>query len=162
MIADYKADSKEEKYLKAYQEKNGISFLIIEYDDMKTMIQALNDGDLDCITAEDMDTEEDEDLATCVSIEQDDFYLGISSRKRTLLREANNADSLLREEDPYFLQKLYAEYYQNTLSNTLPSEIESSWLLTHDTLKIGYLDGYLPFCESDKNNKVNGILYDVV
>lgn len=155
-------DSKEEKYLKAYQEENGISFLIIEYDDMKTMIQALNDGDLDCITAEDMDTEEDEDLATCVSIEQDDFYLGISSSKRTLLREANNAASLLREEDPYFLQKLYAEYYQNTLSNILPSEIESSWLLTHDTLKIGYLDGYLPFCESDKNNKVNGILYDVV
>ena len=154
--------SKEEKYLNAYQKKNGISFQIIRYDDMKTMKKGLDKGDIDCITAEDMESGEYEDLVSCISIREDDYYLGVASNKRTILKEVNDADSKLREEDPYFFQKLHAKYYQNALSNIVQSETEAGWLLTHDTLKIGFLDGYLPFCEKDKNKEVNGILSDVI
>lgn len=155
-------DTKEEKYLKDYKKEKGVSFHIVRYDDMKTMKKQLDEGNIDCMAAEDMEADEYKDLVSCITVKQDDYYLGIASAKRTFLREVNDADSKLREDDPYFLQQLYTKYYQNTLINMAQSDNEASWLLTHDTLKIGYIEEHLPFCEVDKDGKVTGVLADVI
>ena len=155
-------NSKEEEYLKEYQKENSVSFQIVGYDDMKTMKQALDEGSIDCLTAENMESAEYENLVSCIAIRKEDYYLGVASNKRTILREVNEADARLREEDPYFFQKLQAKYYQNALVNTVQSDAEESWLMTHDTLKIGFLDGYLPFCKIDADNDVTGVLSDVI
>lgn len=155
-------NTKEEKYLKAYQKEKGVSFHIIRYDDMTTMKQKLDEGKIDCMAAEDMEVSEYKDLISCITVKQDDYYLGVASTKRTFLREVNDADSKLREDNPYFLQKLYTKYYQNTLINTVQTDNEASWLLTHDTLKIGFLEEHMPFCEVDKHGKVTGVLNDVI
>ena len=155
-------DTKEENYLRAYQEENGVSFQIIMYDDITTMKQQLDEGKIDCMTAEDMETGAYKDLVACITVRQDDYYLGVASKKRTILREVNEADSRLREDNPYFLQQLYTKYYQNTLTNTVQSDDEASWLMTHDTLKIGFLEEHLPFCEVDKEGNVTGVLADVI
>lgn len=155
-------DTKEEQYLRAYQEENGVSFQIILYNDITAMKQQLDDGKIDCMTAEDMESGAYKDLVACVTVRQDDYYLGVVSKKRTILREVNEADSRLREDNPYFLQQLYTKYYQNTLTNTVQSDDEASWLMTHDTLKIGFLEEHLPFCEVDKEGNVTGVLADVI
>lgn len=155
-------ETKEEAYLRAYQEENGISFQIILYDDMTTMKQELDEGKIDCMAAEDMEAGEYEDIVACITIRQENYYIGVASKKRTFLRELNDADSRLREDDPYFLQQLYTKYYQNTLTNTVQSDNEASWLMTHDTLKIGFIEEHLPFCEVDKDGKVTGVLADVL
>ncbi|MBU5681126.1 ATP-binding protein [Blautia sp. MSJ-9] len=155
-------DSKEEKYLREYQEENGISCQVILYDDMDTMKQKLDEGEIDCLAAEDMETGALDNIAPCISIREDNYYLGVSAKKRTLLRELNDADARLREEDPYYLQKLYTKYYQNTLSNTVQSEGEAVWLQMHDTLKIGFIRDHMPFCEKDENGNLTGALADIV
>lgn len=155
-------NTKEEKYLQAYQKEKGVSFHIVRYDDMKTMKEKLDEGKIDCMTAEDMEVGGYKDIVACITVRQDDYYLGVASAKRTFLREVNDADTRLREDDPYFLQQLYTKYYQNTLTNTVQSDNEASWLLTHNTLKIGYLEEHLPFCETDQNGKVTGVLADVI
>ena len=155
-------NTKEETYLKAYREENNISFQIILYDDMKIMKQELDEGMIDCIAIEDTEAGKYEDLVSCVTVRQEGYYLGVSAKKRTFLREVNDADARLREDAPYFLEQLYAKYYQNTLANITQSEEEASWLMTHDTLKIGFLEGHLPFCEVDEDGKVTGVLADVI
>lgn len=155
-------NTKEEGYLKTYQKENGVSFQTILYDDIKTMKQQLEEGKIDCMVAEDMESDKYEDLVACITVRQEDYYLGVSSKKRTLLREVNDADSKLREDAPYFLEQLYTKYYQNMLTNTVQSDKEASWLMTHDTLKIGFLEEHLPFCGIDKDKKVTGVLADVI
>ena len=155
-------NSKEKEHLDTYMEKTGLFYDLMEYNNLDEMQNGLKRGEIDVFAAEDMEVCGIEDIVPCISIGNDDYYVCVSAKKRTILRELNDADSRLREDEPYYLEKLFSRYYQGALSNSVQSEAEMAWLLVHDELKIGYVKNNLPFCDMDENGKLTGLLSDII
>lgn len=154
--------TKEERYLRTFLSKNGLSSEIVLFPDTERMIKALKDDKIDVFTAEDMEIGDVKDITPCVSVRKDKYYVCVSSKGRTLLRELNDADMKLREDSPYYLKQLYEKYYQNVSSSTVQSDDEAMWISVHDTLKIGFIDDYMPFCSQDKTGNITGLLDEII
>ena len=155
-------NSKEKKHLDTYMEKTGLFYDLTEYNSLAGMQNGLEQGEIDAFAAEDMEVCGIEDVVPCILIGNDDYYVCVSAKKRTILRELNDADSRLREDEPYYLEKLFSRYYQGALTNNVQSEEETAWLLVHDELKIGYVENNLPFCGTDEDGNVTGLLSDII
>ena len=147
-------NSKEKKHLDTYMETTGIFYDLAEYNSLDEMQNGLEQGEIDAFAAEDMEVCGIEDIVPCISIGNDDYYVCVSAKKRTILRELN--------DEPYYLEKLFSRYYQGALTNCVQSEEETAWLLVHDELKIGYVKNNLPFCDTDENGNLTGLLADII
>ena len=75
--------------------------------------------------------------------------------------ELNDALSKIQDENRFYSQELYAKYIRNTGANIFLNSVESKWLLKHGSIRVGYLDNYLAYCEKDKETgKLTGALKD--
>lgn len=149
-------------YLEQFIEENAFSCQVVSYGSDDELVRDLKDGRIDAFAANDMNVGNAFGIVPCISIGRDDYYVCVSTNKRTVLRELNEADMRLRNEEPYFLDQLYSRYYQNVSASIVQSDEEISWLLVHDTLQIGYLKNYMPFCGMDDNGDVTGLLKDYI
>lgn len=155
-------NSKEEKHLNDYIQATGLVCEIHRYKQLPLLVNALKTGKIDVLAAENMEVCDIADILPCISIGEDSYYVCVTAKRRTLLRELNDANQKLNEDDPYYMEKLYTHYFQNVLINTVESESEEAWLLVHNVLKIGFLDDSLPFSDLDKNGKLSGLLDDII
>ena len=155
-------NSKEKKYLDVYMKASGLFYDLTEYRSLEEMQNGLEGGEIDAFAAEDMEVCGMEDIVPCISIGNDDYYVCVSAKKRTVLRELNDADARLREDEPYYLEKLFSRYYQGALTNSVQSEAESAWLMVHDELKLGYINNSIPFCDTDEDGNLTGLLADII
>ena len=79
-----------------------------------------------------------------------DFYFVVNKERPDLLGELNRALSTIQDEDPYYNQRLSDEYFQLTKTNAFLTPSLEGWLAAHGTIRVGYWDNYLPFCDADK------------
>ncbi len=64
--------------------------------------------------------------------------------------------------EPYFRQNLqYSNFGNSLISHTL-SETEQEWIQEHDVMNVGYFEAYMPYCGSDQEGNVTGLLTDVM
>ncbi|MDO4501240.1 MAG: transporter substrate-binding domain-containing protein [Erysipelotrichaceae bacterium] len=152
----------EETYLEEYLEENVVSCIVKKYADKKALQEAVEYGEVDAFVAFDRSVSKVPNITSCLTIEQNDYYVCVSPSKRTLLREFNEADAQLRVDDPHFLEDLYSQYYENEIANLNQTKSEQVWLQLNSNLRIGYIRGYLPFCDEDKNGQVTGLLKDYI
>lgn len=73
------------------------------------------------------------------------LLLRVNKARPDLLNELNNALSVVQEEDPYFNQRMFDNYVKLTRTNAYLSPTMENWLTAHGTIRVGYLDDYLPF-----------------
>ena len=90
-----------------------------------------------------------------------DYYLCVNIHRPDLLKELNYAQSTLEVEEPNYLSSLNAKYYSYSVSTRAFSASEIEWMHAHDSLKVGYLNHYLPFSDTDKDGNPDGIVKDV-
>ena len=64
----------------------------------------------------------------------------------------NSAQTLLAAEEPNYLNTLRAKYYSVSVTARAFSQTEREWMNEHTTLRVGYLENYLPY--SDTNDKM--------
>ena len=90
-----------------------------------------------------------------------DFFFAVNKKRPDILNELNKAMLAIHDEDPLYNQRLTDEYLLLTKTNAYVSPDLEAWLAKHDTITIGYVDNFLPFCSRDKKTgELTGALKD--
>ncbi|MGX8718845.1 MAG: response regulator, partial [Desulfovibrio sp.] len=91
-----------------------------------------------------------------------DYYLCVSRSRPDLLAGLNAAQTELASNEPNFVNFLRSKYYPVSFSSRAFSPAEKRWLAQHKTLRIGYLNHYLPYSDTDASGGVTGLVRDLV
>ena len=122
------------------------------------MVEMLEKGELDAVVA--VDSYLFENTVPMVRIGGSDFYFAINSARPDLKVELDEAMHLLLNANRYYNEGLYQKYLNNNASKSLPLE-DLEWLQAHGTIRVGYLDDYLAYCDKDDTTgELTGALYD--
>lgn len=89
-------------------------------------------------------------------------YFAINKSRPDLKDALDRAMSQIHVHNAYYDRDLHERYFSHTnIAKHLP-ESEHEWLKEHGTIRIGYRDNYLPFCDQDDNGNLNGLLQDFI
>ena len=89
------------------------------------------------------------------------YYLCAAPGRDDLLKEMNSALAAIYADDVAFTENLYKKYFDPRQDSTLTEE-ELTWLAEKGELKIGYLNSYIPYSDTDEAGNPTGIVVDVV
>ena len=148
--------------LNRYLEENSVNATVKKYKEYTGLWEAFDAEELDLIAAEGDGAYGRDDAEVLAPFGSSDYYLCIAKNRADLLADLNEAQLTLEAEEPHWLQTLDDKYYPVSISVRAFSASEKEWLDSHDTMKVGYLDDYLPYSATDKNGKVTGIVKDII
>ncbi len=148
--------------LKRYLEKNNIRSEVIPYSAHPQLFQAFDDQDIDILFVESDGAYGRDHAQVLYPVGGSDYYLCVSKDRPDLLAELDEAQSLLAAEEPNYLSSLRARYYSLSVTAKAFSASEVEWLEDHDTLRVGYLENYLPYSDTDENGQVTGLVGDIL
>ena len=78
------------------------------------------------------------------------------------MTELNEAQAELAANEPNYINSLRSRYYPVSISSRAFSAAEKQWLSEHGKLRVGYLNHYLPYSDTDDSGNVTGIIRDAV
>ena len=145
-----------------YIEEENCGFELVDYSSSSVMKEDLNNGLIDAMMLTDMASSGN--YLPVVSVGSGDFYFGVNKKRPDLLHELNLALKEIQTSDPYYNEVTYSKYISaSSLSNAYLSKKERTWLNEKNySITLGYLDWNLPYCASDENGELNGLLSVVV
>lgn len=146
----------------AWDKANGVGLDFIYFNDFATQEDCFERGEIDLLSKT-FNNVSAEDLVTSISkIGEEPYYLAISKSRPDLLEQINRALEVIQQVDPFLIQNLqYANYGSSITSRNL-TEAEINWVSEHRTLVVGYLENYMPYCSTDEDGSVTGLVVDVI
>jgi signal transduction histidine kinase/ABC-type amino acid transport substrate-binding protein/BarA-like signal transduction histidine kinase len=90
------------------------------------------------------------------------YYLAVAKGDKNLLNELNMSLSLIDGQDGLFFNELKNKYSSDTSVKIYLSDKELQWIENHNSITIGYLKNYLPYCDEDKDGKVTGLISEII
>ena len=88
-------------------------------------------------------------------------YFGINKNRPDLKQELDVAMNRLFEDNRDFNQQLTEKFNKASSVNSFLTPEEKDWLSGHGTIRVGYRDNFLPFCDmDDETQTLNGSLAD--
>ena len=154
--------SVQEGFLKEWAEKNGLVIDVVplvagEAESLEMLVRDELDGYATIYTL----GSEKRVYPVC-RVGESYFYYAVNKRRPDLLAELNMALSGIQDEDPYFNQKISEEnHYNTTKKDIFLTPDQEDWLSSHGAIRIGYLDDFLPFCQTDRGTgELTGALKD--
>ena len=148
--------------LDAWLAAKGISAEVIRFSDYSELFDAFDRSAIDILAAEGDGAYGREHAEVLCAFGASEYYLCVNIRRPDLLSALNTAQAQLAVEEPNYLNSLKSKYYSVSVSSRAFSAAEIRWLEEHDTLKIGYLNNYLPYCGRDSSGEATGVIRDVV
>ncbi|MBO7669431.1 MAG: transporter substrate-binding domain-containing protein, partial [Oscillospiraceae bacterium] len=153
--------SVQEGFLQEWADRNGVSLeivpLVTEEDESFDMVRR---GKLDGYTAIYSINYEEGTVPLC-RIGASDYFYAVNKSRPDLLAELNMALAGIRDEDPYFNEKLSEERQFNTRTEAYLTVDQEGWIAEHGVVRVGYLESYLPFCQTDpETGELTGALKD--
>ena len=148
--------------LQRYLAGRGIAAEIVTYDDYSTLFAAFDAGELDIAAAEGNGASEREQTEVLCPFGATEYYLCVNIHRPDLLEELNRAQEMLAAEEPNYYNSLRTKYYSRSVARQAYSAMEREWLASHDVLRVGYLDHYLPYSETDEKGEVTGLIRDII
>ncbi|MBQ7534661.1 MAG: transporter substrate-binding domain-containing protein [Stomatobaculum sp.] len=148
--------------LENYLEAHGTKAEVIPYPDHEDMFKAFDSGELDVYVAESNGAYGREHAEVLCAFGSSDYYLCVAKDRPDLLEELNTAQTLLQAEEPNFLNSLSAKYYSVSVTARAFSAAEREWMESHDTLRVGYLQNYLPYSDTDDQGQATGMVKDII
>ncbi len=155
-------DSAMVEVLNRYLDSNHVTASVRTYSDYPVLFSAFDAGELDVIAVEGDGTYGRDNAEVLTSFGTSDYFLCVNKARSDLLTELNEAQSTMTVEEPNWLHSLGVKYYPVSISARAFSVAEKEWLSSHDTLKVGYLENYLPYSDTDDDGKVTGIVKDMI
>ncbi|MBR6274295.1 MAG: transporter substrate-binding domain-containing protein, partial [Lachnospiraceae bacterium] len=151
----------QEGFLKEWAEKKNIDIeivpVLVEENEAMNMIM---NGELDGYASVYTMYADQKAIPVC-RIGGSDYFYAVKKDRKDLLDELNVALAGIQEDDPYFNQRLTEERLYNSKTNISLTAIQEEWLKNHSTIRVGYRDNYLPFCDTDdKTGELIGALKD--
>ena len=153
--------SVQEGFLRDWAERNGVALevvpLVVEEDESMDMVTG---GEIDGYASIYSFSSEQNVIPVC-RVGASEYYYAVNKNRPDLLAELNMALAGIQDNDPYFNQRLNEERLYNTRTNAFLSPTQEDWITQHGTVRIGYRDNSLPFCQSDKETgEMTGALKD--
>ena len=148
--------------LRRYLDAHAAQAVVVPYPDYSSLFSAFDTHSVDMLAAESDGASGRSHAEALLTFGATDYYLGVSIDRPDLLDELNLAQSQLAIEEPNYLNALSSKYYPFTLSSRTFSDVEKEWLAAHDALRVGYLENYLPYSDTERDGNVTGIVKDLV
>ena len=148
--------------LKAFLQDHSVRAEVVLFDDYDPLFKAFDDNEVDVLAAEGDGAYGRADAELLYSFGASDYFLCVNKNRTDLLADLNIAQTELSVDEPNYINFLRSKYYPVSISSRAFSEHEKQWLAGHDSLRIGYLNNYLPYSGTDSEGNVNGLLKDLI
>ena len=155
-------DSAMVSVLNRYLEDNGVTAEVIAFPDHAQLFSAFDSRKLDVFAVESDGSHAREHAEVLCAFGAAEYYLCVNIRRPDLLKELNEAQTLLAAEEPNYLNSLSTKYYSVSVTARAFSTAEREWMETHDALNVGYLENYLPYSDTDSQGKATGMVKDLI
>ena len=154
-------DSAMSDVLNHFLQERNVKADVKTYPDYKTLFADFDSGKLDVLAAEGDGAYGRKDAEVVIPFGESDYYLCVSKKSPKLLQELNAAQDMLSVEEPNYIYSLKSKYYPSTLSAMAFSAAEKTWLEEHSKLRVGYMESYMPYSDTDKQGNATGIVKDM-
>ena len=153
--------SVQEGFLRDWAEKNQLSIEIVPLTtEQDVSMDMVTRGTLDGF-ADIYSFSSEQKVTPVCRIGGSDYFFAVSKERNDLLAELNMALAEIQDEDPYFNSRLSEERLYNTRTNASLAPAQTDWLDAHGPIRVGYMENYLPFCETDRETgELTGALKD--
>lgn len=148
--------------LSRYLTANNITAQVVEFGDTKERDEAIISGNIDIMVAEDEGAFSDIGIEVFADVGAVNFFCVVSKARPDILDDLNQSQKLMKRENPNFISELNQKWFKDVSLTTTLLPSERKWLAEHDTIKVGYMNDYLPFSTQDSDGNVTGVLKDVL
>lgn len=151
-------NSFQEQLLKQWAENHDVHPQIIELT-AKTpqLLEMLAKGDIDVLVT--LDTYGNSaDVVPVCKIGSSKIYFGINKNRPDLKKDLDMAMNRMLEANRDFNQQMTEKFNKAYAVNSFLSAEETDWLDKHGTIRIGYRDDFLPFCDQSETGELTGAL----
>ncbi len=101
------------------------------------------------------------DVVPVCKIGYAESFFGVSKKRPDLKRELDVAMNRILEENRDFNLQMAEKFNRASTVNRFLTDEEKSWLAEHGTIRVGYRDDFLPYCDLDDASKeLTGALSD--
>ena len=154
-------NSIQQGFLQDWADKNGLNIEIVplttEEDESNNMVIR---GTLDGF-ASIYSVNSDARIFPACRIGASDYYYAVNKNRPDLLAELNRALSAIHEEDPYFNDRVSETVTTDTRTTASTTPEELAWLEAHNPIRVGYVENFMPFCQTDpETGRLTGALKD--
>ena len=158
------AGSIQEAIYERWAKENGIKAEVVKIDGQeRDFAEYLLNGQMDAVVSV---SAIDHNLNNCLPVAiigSSDFYFVVNKARQDLKIELDNAMRQIQHNNMHYNRMLSEKYMANSGSFHSLSAKEAQWVRSHGAIRVGYRDGYLPFCGTDKNTgEVDGLLKDFI
>ncbi len=155
-------DGKMEPFLQEWMLNHSVDAEVVTYSDIQACANAFNNQEIDCFVSADNIVSGYAGISPVELIGRLPYYICTSKYRPDLLGKLNAAMSLINSQDSLFLTELKHKYTADTSISIFLSKQEREWLEANDTITIGYMNKYLPYCGTDSDGNAQGLILDVV
>lgn len=155
-------DSVMVKILNDYLENKNIKADVRIFPDYNELFAAFEKKDIDVFLAEGDGAHDRAHAEVINAIGATDYYLCVSRDRTDLLDELNEAQTQLFAEEPNYLTSLRMKYYPVSLFSRALSLSEKEWVAENSTFRLGYLNNYLPYSDTDRQGNVTGMIREIM
>ncbi len=148
--------------LERFLGEHDINALVNKYPDYQSMLDDFDSGAVDAFVAESDGASDRNNAELLYAFGSSDYYLCVTLSRKDLLDELNTAQEMLSVEEPNYINSLRIKYYSASLSSRSLSSVEKEWLSEHNELKVGYLNNYLPYSDTDSSGAVTGLICELL
>ena len=148
-------------FLQDWADKNGLTIEIVpltteQNESNNMLIRGALDGLADIYSVN-----ADEKIFPACRIGSSDYYYAVTKSRPDILAELNRALASIHEEDPYFNERLSETRISDSRTTASISPEESAWLEAHNPVRVGYVENFMPFCQTDpETGRLTGALKD--
>ena len=148
--------------LQDFLKEHSISAEVVKYRDYEPLFEAFDNKEVDILAAEGDGAYGRDHAELLCPFGTSEYYLCVSRNRTDLLSELNIAQTELAVNEPNYINSLRNKFYPVSISSRAFSDPEKEWLEEHNELRVGYLNNYLPYSDSDSDGNVNGLVKDLV
>jgi len=142
--------------------KWGFTCSVLEYNTEEELLKAFNQGDVSMIAISERSDVDYSNLSSVYTIGVVNYYFFVNYKDRTVLSNINSAVTSINTDSPYYTKELRAKYLNRNATTMGHSDKELAWFRTHDSIKVGYLENYMPYSGYDEFNEVpDGLFMDI-
>ena len=144
-----------------WADANGIEPEYVYYDSINPLTDELENGNIDGFIGAENNIDRSRNVRAYLRYAETKSYICVRKGAKDILSDLNYALESIELNSPDFYSNLKRKYYYRTTTNATLSAAELAWVDDNKVLRIGYLEDYMPFCSTDENGNVTGVITDI-